>query len=102
MPLAVGALLGQNVRVVRPLGRAMDRATFDCGRPVLNEWLRTRAGQFERKGLARTFFGLRPGDSKVLGYYAISNHHVAYEALPGEQAAGLPRIAVPVVLCLDK
>jgi GNAT superfamily N-acetyltransferase len=33
-----------------------------------------------------------------LGYYAISNHRVAFEALPDDQAKGLPRLGVPVVL----
>ena len=32
------------------------------------------------------------------GYYAISTHRVAFEALSEEQAKGLPRIDVPVIL----
>lgn len=38
------------------------------------------------------------GESRVAGYYAISSHHVGYESLPADQAKGLPRIDVPVVL----
>jgi GNAT superfamily N-acetyltransferase len=34
----------------------------------------------------------------VLGYYAISTHGVRREDLPDEQAKGLPRMDVPVVL----
>ena len=34
----------------------------------------------------------------MLGYYALSNHRVRYDALPEEQAKGLPTIDIPVVL----
>jgi len=64
----------------------------------LNEWLQRLAGQYERRDLARTYVAVRPGEAKVLGYYAISNHQVTYEALPQDQAKGLPAIDIPVVL----
>jgi GNAT superfamily N-acetyltransferase len=83
---------------VQPLGRSHDRSGFDCGNRVLNEWLTKRAVQSQRKGVARCYVAVRKGEWKVLGYYAISSHHVGYEALPRDQAKGLPRIDVPVVL----
>lgn len=48
--------------------------------------------------MARVYVAVRNGESQVLGYYAISSHHVSYESLPDDQAKGLPRIDVPVVL----
>jgi GNAT superfamily N-acetyltransferase len=83
---------------VQRLDRSHDRASFDCGRPPLDHWLQRLAGQFERRDLARTYVAVKPGDVKVLGYYALSNHHVSYEVLPEEQSKGLPTIDVPVVL----
>lgn len=74
------------------------RVAFDCGKPALNEWLRRYASQHDRRDLARTYVAVRPGESEVLGYYALSNHQVAYEALPEEQAKGLPTIDLPAVL----
>jgi GNAT superfamily N-acetyltransferase len=64
----------------------------------LNDWLQQLAGQYERRDLARTYVVVRPNESRVLGYYAISNHQVSYEALPDEHAEGLPTIDVPVIL----
>jgi GNAT superfamily N-acetyltransferase len=64
----------------------------------LNDWLRQLAGQYERRDLARTYVAVRPSEVQVLGYYAISNHQVSYEALTDEQSKGLPVIDVPVVL----
>ena len=83
---------------VQRLGGGHDRASFDCGKPPLNEWLQRFAGQYERRDLARTYVAVREGDPRVLGYYAISHHLVRYDALPEEQAKGLPTIDIPVVL----
>ncbi|MBU6238634.1 MAG: GNAT family N-acetyltransferase [Planctomycetes bacterium] len=75
-----------------------DRSAFDCGKTVLNEWLKERAGQFDRRDLSRTFVATDPGGSIVRGYYAISSHRVVHDALPRTEAKGLPRLDVPVVL----
>jgi GNAT superfamily N-acetyltransferase len=83
---------------IRRLEPLHERASFDCGQPTLNDWLRRYASQYERRDLARTYVAVRPGESAVLGYYAISSHRVSCEALPEEQAKGLPTIDVPVVL----
>ncbi|MEZ5941127.1 MAG: GNAT family N-acetyltransferase [Planctomycetaceae bacterium] len=84
---------------IEPFDRSRhDRSEFDCGVPVLNEWLTTKVSQFEKKDLARTYVLVESGDVVVKGYYALSNHTVIYDALPDDQAKGLPRIDVPVVL----
>jgi GNAT superfamily N-acetyltransferase len=83
---------------IERLDRQHDRTQFDCGVAALNDWLQKLASQHERRDLARTYVAVGPGDQHVLGYYAVSNHRVSYEALPADQARGLPRIDVPVVL----
>ena len=83
---------------VHRLGDGHDRASFDCGKPPLNEWLQRFAGQYDRRDLTRTYVAVGEGDSRVLGYYAVSNHRVRYDVLPKEQARGLPTIDIPVVL----
>ncbi len=65
---------------------------------MLSDWLKQRASQFEKRDLSRTDVAVRPGSSIVLGYDAISNHRVDYQDLPADQAKGLPRIDVPVIL----
>ena len=88
---------------IQPLGRGHDRSSFDCGNAALNDWLQERAGQWQKKELARCYVASLKDESLkdeslVVGYYAISSHHVGYESLPADQAKGLPRIDVPVVL----
>ncbi len=83
---------------IRRLETRHDRSRFDCGQPPLNEWLKDRAGQFDRRDLSRTFVATRPDEATVLGYYAVSTHRVIYDVLPSTDAKGLPRLDIPVVL----
>ena len=83
---------------IERLGSNHDRTAFDCGNAILTDWLRQRASQFEKRDLARTYVASKSGSMIVLGYYAISNHRVGHEALPADEAKGLPRLDVPVVL----
>ena len=84
--------------MIRRLEKSHDRTNFECGQPLLDEWLKDRASQFDRRDLSRTFVATRPELVAVLGYYAISTHRVVYEVLPTAEAKGLPRLAVPVLL----
>ncbi len=85
--------------VIEPFERKRhDRTGFDCGVPALNVWITTKVSQYEKKDLARTYVLVEQGETVVRGYYALSNHTVVYEALPEDQARGLPQIDVPVVL----
>jgi GNAT superfamily N-acetyltransferase len=84
--------------IIQRLNKSHDRSAFDCGQPLLNDWLNKRAGQFDRRDLSRTFVATRPEETVVCGYYAISTHRVLYEDLPDAEAKGLPRLDVPVVL----
>jgi GNAT superfamily N-acetyltransferase len=83
---------------IRRLDKTHNRSAFGCGQPLLNEWLKDRASQFDRRDLSRTFVATRPDEADVLGYYAISTHRVMHEVLPAAEAKGLPQLDVPVVL----
>ena len=56
---------------------------FDCGTPLLNEWLATMAGQQEKKYVARTFV-LVDGAAQeiVLGFYTLAVSEVGHDAFP--------------------
>jgi GNAT superfamily N-acetyltransferase len=84
--------------VIEPLSGQHDRSAFACGHSLQDDWLKLRAGQYQKKDLARTYVAVRRGESVVVGYYAISSHRVSYEVLGEEHAKGLPRIDVPVML----
>ena len=84
---------------IEPFNRQThDRAGFDCCVPELNDWLATKASQFEKKDLARIYVLVETGQTTVNGYYALSTHTVSYSVLLPDQTKGLPRIDLPVVL----
>ena len=84
--------------IIRRLDSRHDRSAFDCGVGALNNWLKERAGQYDRRDLARTYIATRSSSDVCCGYYALSTHHVEYAALTEDAAKGLPIVDVPVVL----
>jgi GNAT superfamily N-acetyltransferase len=84
--------------VIEALAPTHDRNPFDCGAIGLNDWLHKLAGQFVRRDLARVYVAVRGNEPRILGYYAISAHHVLHQMLPGELVKGLPRMELPTIL----
>ncbi|MBM4075271.1 MAG: GNAT family N-acetyltransferase [Planctomycetes bacterium] len=85
--------------IIEPFNKAKhDRSSFDCGNFVLNQWLASKVNQYAKKDLARTYVLVHRESNVVKGYYALSNHTVAFDALPEDEVKGLPLIDVPVVL----
>ena len=79
------------------LTRHHDRATFDCGVPALNEYLRRYARQNHESGGAKTFVAVAPAaPTIVLGYYTISPGAIAYAKAPATITRKLGRYEVPV------
>jgi GNAT superfamily N-acetyltransferase len=80
---------------VEPLSDGHDLASFQCGRPELDEWLTRHARNAAGQG-TRTYLLL--GEDRVLaGYFAIAPHLVEREELPRRIGRGAPR-KVPAVL----
>lgn len=78
--------------------RLHQRSAFDCGVRSLNDWLATKISQYGRRDLSRTYVIVPKGDRVIKGFYAFSTHGLRYPALPEDQAKGLPKIDLPVVL----
>ena len=82
---------------IEPLGGQHDRSTFSCGQPELDDWFRRRAGQDQKRDVARVFVGV---DDRlaVVGFYSLSAFTLALEDLPDQFARKLPRYdAIPAV-----
>jgi GNAT superfamily N-acetyltransferase len=80
-----------------PIARSHDRASFDCGEPILNEFLRKHARQSHDKGAAKTFLAISNLAGKtVLGFYSLSPASLEYARAPEVVRKGLARHDVPV------
>jgi GNAT superfamily N-acetyltransferase len=77
------------IKAIEPLGRH-DRAAFSCGVVALDDWFHSRAGQDERRNVARVFVAI---DDRfgIVGFYSLSSFTLAIADLPPEHAKRLPR-----------
>lgn len=84
--------------VLEPLGKQHDRSEFSCGVSELDDWFRRRAGQDERRNIARVFVAV---DSELgpIGFYSLSSFKLDFDELPEDLAGKLPRYdGIPAAL----
>ncbi len=77
-----------NIRF-EPLRSRHDRSTFECGAPALDTWFRARAGQDERRNIARVFVAL--DEQGIVGFYSLSMFTLALDDLPPNLTRKLPK-----------
>ena len=70
-----------------PLTPAHDLSSFDCGEPVLNDWLRHRALKNESR-FSRTY--VVSEGNRIVGYFCISAGSVELGAVPGKVRRNAP------------
>ena len=81
-----------------PLDKKHDRAAFRCGQPALDAWFQKRAGQDERRNLARVFVALDE-HSEIVGFYSLSAFTLSLDEVPDNLAGKLPHYdRVPAAL----
>jgi GNAT superfamily N-acetyltransferase len=83
--------------VIEPLDKSHERGAFVCGNEDLDTFIKTLAGQYQRKRLGRTFVAVAQGENRVAGYYTSAAGAVAIDSLPEGARKGLPKHPVPTV-----
>jgi len=81
-----------------PLSRAHRLESFDCGKPVLNDWLRRHAHAASAGGSAKTFVVTTDDEEAVVGYYSLTVGQVEPTEAPARLGKGMGRYPIPVVL----
>jgi GNAT superfamily N-acetyltransferase len=85
------------ITAIEPLG-GHDRAAFSCGVAVLDDWFRHRAGQDEKRNVARVFVAV-DDQLGIVGFYSLNAFTLAMDDLPREYAKRPPRYdAIPAAL----
>lgn len=84
------------MRPPQPLGVTHRFTDFDCGEPVLNDWLKRRALVNQLSGASRCFV-VTSGDDRVLGYYALAVGAVSHAEAPNPVKHNMPD-PVPVMV----
>jgi GNAT superfamily N-acetyltransferase len=83
------------IRPPEKLTAAHDLSAFDCGEPVLNDWLCRRAIQNEATGASRTY--VVSAGRRVLGYYTLAAGAIAHAKVPGRIKRNMPD-PIPVMI----
>ncbi len=101
MPVVAAPVVAVPVMVewtVEPLDKLHDRSSFSCGQPALDDFIRARVSQYEKRRLGKTFVAVPLGEKRVIGYYTLAAGSIAFAHLDSEVARKLPQHPVPVVL----
>lgn len=82
-----------------PIDKKYQREHFDCGYPVLNDYLKRYAKQNHQKGIAKTFVAISQSQSlQIEGFYTVSASSVEFESLPESARKGIPNYPIPAIL----
>ncbi len=79
-----------------PLTAEHDIAQFQCGKPALDHWLKSRALRNQEKGF--TVVMVTCDGKRVVGYYGLAPTAVAPDALPRRIRTGQPPDPIPCLL----
>jgi GNAT superfamily N-acetyltransferase len=80
------------IKAIEPLGKH-DRAAFSCGVAALDDWFHLRAGQDEKRNVARVFVAI-DDQYGIIGFYSLSSFTLSIVDLPPKEATRLPRYDV--------
>lgn len=79
-------------------GRLHDRASFICGEPALDSYLRQQAGQHQRDGIATTHvLSDDSAPARILGYCSLAAAQLHLDDLQPLDRKHLPAYPVPAV-----
>jgi predicted GNAT family N-acyltransferase len=82
-----------------PIHKKYQREHFDCGYPVLDDYIKKYAKQNHEKGIAKTFVAIDDSSSlQVDGFYTLSASTIEFESLSESAQKGLPAYPIPAIL----
>lgn len=76
------------------ISKKLQKAPFDCGYPVLNEYYRLYSVKNDRMSIGKTFVAVDENEC-VIGYETLASAQVEARSLPEAIQAKLPRYPVP-------
>jgi len=87
--------VGVRLSAPEPLTAAHDVATFSCGQPTLDEWLKRRALNNQKTGASRTY--VVTDGARVVAYYALASGALASSGATGKVRRNMPD-PIPVAI----
>lgn len=87
-------------KMIELLDKKHHRENFDCGKELLNNYLKTQAGQDIKRKLSACFVLSEHETNEIQGYYTLSNSSIPLSNLPETIQKKLPKsyISIPATL----
>lgn len=79
----------------RPLSADHDTSRFDCGQPLLDDWLKQRAVRNQTTGASRTYVVCE--GNRVVAFYSLATGSVEHGSAPGKVRRNMPD-PIPVMI----
>jgi len=76
--------------MIELLDKKHNREEFDCGKELLNNYLKTQAGQDIKRKLSACFV-LSENETNIQGYYTLSNNSIPLSNFPEQIQKKLPK-----------
>jgi GNAT superfamily N-acetyltransferase len=94
------SLQNQNRIVINLLEKTHNRSDFDCGKELLNNYLKNQAGQDMRRKLSACFVLLEMETSIIQGYYTLSNNSIPLKSFSEQIRKKMPEsyVSIPTTL----
>jgi GNAT superfamily N-acetyltransferase len=80
----------QSKAMIELLAKKHDRNDFDCGKELLNTYLKNRAGQDIKRKLSACFVFTEKETNFIRGYYTLSNNSIPLSSFPEQIKRKLP------------
>lgn len=86
--------------MIELLGKQHNRTDFDCGKELLNFYLKYQAGQDVARKLSACFVLPDRSTNRIQGYYTLSNNSIPLGSLPDHIRKKLPKtyFSIPATL----
>ncbi len=81
----------QNRTMIELLDKKHNRNCFDCGKELLNNYLKNQAGQDVKRKLSACFVLAEHETNCIKGYYTLSNSSIPLNCFPDKIRKKLPR-----------
>lgn len=86
--------------MIELLDKKHDRSSFDCGKALLNNYIKNQAGQDIKRKLSACFVLTDEETNSILGYYTLSNSSIPLNNFPEQIRRKLPQsyTSIPATL----
>jgi len=89
-----------NNKMIELLEKKHNRKDFDCGKELLNNYLKNQAVQDVKRKLSACFVFAEKGTNNIKGYYTLSNNSIPLKSFPEQIQKKIPKsyASIPTTL----